>query len=316
MNKQIWIIFTLVIILGFSFFLYNTKEKPYETAAPTTINKNFEYLTENDDLGAEYDKVVVFEPDEKYLHEIKKNGESLKHIIPSKNIVKGRLIVENKTKEKVVTNNHFLQGDKVKSYTLQEKQNKVYSYTVTTPPHSRSETPIQIKINPDGKHELTYFPQDNTDPLDGTELSLLRYYLGDTDYIDKPLKSKKKEKEVNPKDLDRYSLLPQPELKGKRRNTIKIPPTLMDNSLEISFLDSHLKKISELDTVSVLAKKEKEIKLDSRLTNLLRNEKTIYMLYYTNEGEAIITDFLEAVDGGKPYLSSQQNVIRYVAEDT
>lgn len=72
MNKQIWIIFTLVIILGFSFFLYNTKEKPYENPVPTTINKNFEYLTENDDLGAEYDKVVVFEPDEKYLHEIKK----------------------------------------------------------------------------------------------------------------------------------------------------------------------------------------------------------------------------------------------------
>lgn len=309
--KKIWgsiLLIIIVLAISLSFYINDKKEKI--VTSPTRFNKQFSYLTQDDQLGADYNKAVVFEPDKKYSRELNKNGESLKYILPFKNIVKGKLVVENKTDSKVITKNHFLQGDQLLHFKLSGKDKEKNHFIINTPSKTRSETPVTIMIDPSGTKELTYFPEDTTDPLNGSELSLVRYYLGDASNI-KTHSLSKPTTEIKQKELEKYSLLPQPELNKEKKNTINIPSSLVNSTLNVSFLDANFKKISVLDPITIQSKKEKKVELDNHVINLLRDEKQIYMLYYTNEEEMIVTDFLEAVNGYKPFLTSQQNIIKY-----
>lgn len=314
---------SIIVILAVGMYIYNS-HNIFENKDPVIISQDYVYLNEiasedGEDLDG-YEKAILFEPEKESTKHLSIDSEELKYVVSKNGTISGKLIVENKSDNEVTTYNRFFQGGVKLNYRLEENNEEVESYKVVTPPNSRSEVEVTLEIDQKAQEEFSYLPLDTSQPADGSALSLLRYYVADKE-IDSisgiENQSEAEEVEITEADMQSYDFVTRPSIEESADGnfTIQTSAALLQSDLTIYFLDEEYNILHTIDDYQVPTKQKTDLLLPTEFNQWLDDSEAIYMLYYSYEGKEIVKDFVEAVNGLKPYMTTQQNLIKYSKED-
>ncbi|MET1180642.1 hypothetical protein ABG775_22175 [Peribacillus simplex] len=244
---QFLILLLLLIISGCSNSsdtnLYDEKDILQLTSnnKSTIVSKDMDLLNKSDKVATSstpFTQVKAFIPNDEYIQYEKVQGEEFLFLkIPkNKSFISGKVKYENNTKEKMVIQTLFLQGNKNAQIKTADSSSWKPAMIYDIPPYSSVTINLDIKWDVDEMQELTFFPIDQTSTMNrynGGSLSNYRFFVQSKNIsMDKKL--------IN----DQSFTLDQKEL-SNQQNFYPIPTWIGSDNKESKLVDKNNKLLTE-----------------------------------------------------------------------
>jgi hypothetical protein len=342
---QILILLLLLIISGCSNSsetnLYDEKDILQLTSnnKSTIVSKDMDLLNKSDKVATSstpFTQVKAFIPNDEYIQYEKVQGEEFLFLkIPkNKSFISGKVKYENNTKEKMVIQTLFLQGNKNAQIKTSDSSSWKPAMIYNIPPYSSVTINLDIKWDVDEMQELTFFPIDQTSNMNrynGGSLSNYRFFVQSKNIsMDKQL--------IN----DQSFTLDQKEL-SNQQNIFPIPTWIGSDNKESKLVDKNNKLmteeevegiklaaipyktkvdvllIDEFGNTSVLAEKidvhENKptfVHIEpNKLKEMYENKSRKFIFIFNNREKEILADLKTLDIQKKPFSTSYQGVIEF-----
>jgi hypothetical protein len=342
---QILILLLLLIISGCSNSsetnLYDEKDILQLTSnnKSTIVSKDMDLLNKSDKVATSstpFTQVKAFIPNDEYIQYEKVQGEEFLYLkIPkNKSFISGKVKYENNTKEKMVIQTLFLQGNKNAQIKTSDSSSWKPAMIYDIPPYSSVTITLDIKWDVDEMQELTFFPIDQTSNMNrynGGSLSNYRFFVQSKNIsMDKQL--------IN----DQSFTLDQKEL-SNQQNFFPIPTWIGSDNKESKLVDKNNKLmteeevegiklaaipyktkvdvllIDEFGNTSVLAQKidihENKptfVHIEpNKLKEMYGNKSRKFIFIFNNREKEILADLKTLDIQKKPFATSYQGVIEF-----
>lgn len=283
-----------------------------------TIHSNFKYLDSYDSLfesSVEFNQVKAFVPDDNHLNTYEGIQDDFDYIKLDKGdeYISGRIIIENKSSDDIMTENIFFQGGEKVDIKL--KDGKSYKQVVTvTPPESVTELDVLLKNSKNGSQEITFFPKDinQEKPLDNQSLQLVRYFVTSDDLnIDTEILENytiNVTEEDFEKYIEKYNPVPTVDVLDDK-GRLRVNGTFYSSNVDIYIVDDIGDILYENIDVHIKEKEDRIIYLPNEIQEEI-NKRETYLIYYHNRSDEIIYDFIAADRGYRPFLTTHQNILK------
>jgi hypothetical protein len=303
-----------------------------------TVSKNMELLDESDKVATSSDgaftKVLSFIPNDEYLQFVTVRGDKFSYIkLPkSKSIISGKLVYENNTKNNIIVQSIFLQGNKNIEIRPTTSSKWVPSIRYDVPPYTSIKIDIDLRWDKHGMQELSFFPLEKNSGVyryNGSILSSYRYFVQSKDInINKEmlqeqffsLKEMTSEQNYfpepdwigeNKKDLE-YSIEEKVPLTNEKINGLKLEIVPYNTTIDILLVDEYGNSSLIAENVKVIKDKPTYINIHKNdLNRMFKSSSRQFLLIMNNREEKIMADVKTVGINKKPFPTSFQRVIEF-----
>ncbi|WP_058002213.1 hypothetical protein MHI39_09825 [Heyndrickxia sp. FSL K6-6286] len=314
-----------------------------EDSKDVIVSKKMDLLNESDEVASGFDgfdKVLSFIPDEEFIQNESVQGDDFSYLkLPkTKSIISGKLKYENNTKENIVVQSIFLQGNKNIKIKTTNSTKWVPAIIFDVAPHTSITINIDLKWDKDGMQELTFFPlEKNSDAYryNGSSLGSYRFFVQSKDInIGKDLIQEQVFNLSQSKLSSIQNFLPEPYWMGENNteleylikkkkpltnekiNSLKFEPVPYNTTVDVLLIDEYGNTSIVEENIRIKSNKNTFINLDKNILNrMYKNNRRHFFLIMNNREEGIIADVKALQLYKKPFPTSFQKVLEFYKTD-
>jgi len=301
------------------------------------ISKDMSILADSQSVAnssTPFTQVKAFIPNEKYTQYMEVQGENFLYIKVPKNdsIISGELVFENNSKETILTQTLFLQGNKNVKIKPSNTKKWVPAINYSVQPYSSVKIKIDIQWDLNGMQELTFFPIDKTSKgnrYNGGNLSNYRFFVQSKDMtIGKDLLEKQSFK-LNESELNsNLNLVPFPSwinkenkeidvitenditLTNEKISGIKLEEIPYNTEFDVVFIDEFGNSTLLAENVKAQKKKSTFVQFDTTAINEMYSiNGRGFIVVFNNRDKEIMADLRSLDTMQKPFFTSYQGIL-------